>query len=164
MSDTRPSIMVRKFLQDDQSEDPNQYQTAFDGSASKSPEDGWPRDPFRQEYCFFYGTLMDPQTLSRVLKLSDPTHVLRCARVIGYKIRLWAPTLPFLMAQIDRLVAYETDKSQLRPCLIELLNDDDTEKTIEGVTFMWNGRQDELREGLFDLKQWKKEKQLSELD
>lgn len=29
---------------------------------------------------------------------------------------------------------------------------------------MWDGQQDELREGTFDLKQWKKEKQMGDLD
>lgn len=179
MSDTRPSLMLRKFLEDNDSADAlRQNQTEPDSS----PEDGWPRDPFRREYCFFYGTLMDPNTLSQVLKSSERPPVMRRARVIGYEIKLWGPYPALLdgeplhlvdgmvyeilsQTELDRLAAYETDKYQLRPCLIDLLNDDDSvEKTIEGVAFMWDGQQDELREGTFDLKQWKKEKQLGDLD
>lgn len=179
MSDTRPSLMLRKFLEDNDSADAlRQNQTEPDSS----PEDGWPRDPFRREYCFFYGTLMDPHTLSQVLKSSERPPVMRRARVIGYEIKLWGPYPALLdgeplhlidgmayeilsQTELDRLAAYETDKYQLRPCLIDLLNDDDSvEKTIEGVAFMWDGQQDELREGTFDLKQWKKEKQLGDLD
>ncbi|KAJ5404865.1 hypothetical protein N7465_006149 [Penicillium sp. CMV-2018d] len=179
MSTRRPSRMLRKFLEHNDSADTlRQNQTASDNSA----EDGWPRDPFQREYCFFYGTLMDPHTLSQVLKSSKRPPVLRHARVIGFEIKLWGP-YPALLSgkplrsvdgmayeilsqtQLDRLAAYETDKYQLRPCLIELLNDDDSiEETVEGVTFMWNGQRDELREGTFDLKRWKKEKQLGDLD
>ena len=135
-----------------------------------------------KEYCFFYGTLMDPHTLCQVLKSSERPHVMRRARVIGFEIKLWGPYPALLngeslrsvdgtayeilsQTELDRLEAYETDKYQLIPCFSDLLNDDDSvEKTIEGVAFMRDGKQDELREGTFDLKQWKKEKQLGDLD
>lgn len=49
--------------------------------------------------------------------------------------------------------------------LIDILNQQNkVERTVDGVTFMWNGQQNELQEGKFDLKQWKKEKRLRELD
>ncbi|CAI7570381.1 unnamed protein product [Penicillium discolor] len=153
MSDTRPSLMLRKFLEDIDSADVlRQNQTESDNS----PED--------------------------VLKSSERPPVMRRARVIGYEIKLWGPYPALLdgepfhlvdgmtyeilsQTQLDQLAAYETDKYQPRPCLINLLNDDDSvEKTIEGFAFMWDGQQDELREGTFDLKQWKKEKQLADLD
>lgn len=107
---------------------------------------------------------------------------MRRARVIGFEIKLWGPYPALLngeslrsvdgtayeilsQTELDRLEAYETDKYQLIPCFSDLLNDDDSvEKTIEGVAFMRDGKQDELREGTFDLKQWKKEKQLGDLD
>lgn len=134
------------------------------------------------------GTLMDPETLSRVLDLRHRDHPikLRRARVLGYKIKLWG-AYPALVdgetnqpvygmmceilseAHMDRLEAYETDKYSLEFCFIDLLNDDDSvEKTVHGVSFMWNINreyaEDELREGTFDLKEWKKEKELRNLD
>ncbi|KAJ5208950.1 hypothetical protein N7449_003329 [Penicillium cf. viridicatum] len=179
MSDKRPSRMLRRFLEYNDSADALRHsQTASDNSA----EDGWPRDPSQREYCFFYGTLMDPHTLCQVLKSSERPRIMRRARVTGFEIKLWGP-YPALLdgepfrsvdgmayeilskTELDRLAAYETDKYQLTPCSIDLLNDDDSvEKTIEGVAFMGDGQQDELREGTFDLKQWKKEKQLGDLD
>lgn len=124
---------------------------------------------------------MDPQTLARVLEMSDCPPILRPAKLIGYDIKLWGP-FPALVnkrrnringlafeimskTQLDRLVFYETDKYTLRPCTIHLLNAQKTVETkIDGVTFMWNGGENELEEGEFDLKQWKKDKRLRELD
>lgn len=45
MSDKRPSLMLRKFLEYDDSADTLRHsQTASDNLA----EDGWPRDPFQR--------------------------------------------------------------------------------------------------------------------
>ncbi|KAJ5616167.1 hypothetical protein N7537_001281 [Penicillium hordei] len=135
MSDKRPSPMLRKFLEYNDSADTLRHsQTASDNSA----EDGWPIDPSQREYCFFYGTLMDPHTLCQVLKSSERPPIMRRARVIGFEIKLWGPYTALLDGE---------------PFL-----------TVEGVTFMWDGQRDELQEGTFDLKQWKKEKQLGDLD
>lgn len=125
---------------------------------------------------------MDPDTLSQVLKLpqADTPPVMHRARVIGYEVKLWGPypaLLPSSLQRVngmayralprkhfDRLQAYETEKYSLSPCSIDLLSDDENvAETIEGFTFLWNGDQDELREGTFDLKEWKKEKQLRDL-
>ncbi|KAJ5851466.1 uncharacterized protein N7529_010851 [Penicillium soppii] len=174
---TPPSRMVRKFLNDTGSKDTSmKNETASDCS----PENGWPQGPY-EEHCFFYGTSMDPHTLSQVLNLSKPP-VMRRARVAGHEIKLWGQ-YPALLGgkpghsvhgvvselltrpQLDRLAAYETDKYRLTACYIEILNDDDSiEKTIEGACFKWDGQDDELREGAFDLKQWKKDQQLQGLD
>lgn len=151
MSDKRPSLMLRKFLEYNDSADTlGHSQTTSDNSA----EDGWPRDPFQRKYCFFYGTLMDPRTLCQVLKSPERPRIMRRARVIGFEIKLWGP-YPALLSgeplrsvdgmvyeilsqtELDRLAAYETDKYQLRPCFLEFLNDDDSvEMTMEGVAFM----------------------------
>ncbi|RAQ53811.1 hypothetical protein AFGD_007682 [Aspergillus flavus] len=178
MRNTRPSPMVRKFLRANASADPPR--PSLLPSSDNSAENSWPQDPIRDEYYFFYGTLMDPNTLCKVLGSSKPPPIMRPARIIGYEIKLWGP-YPALLdkplhpvdgmvcgllspRQLDRLAAYETDKCRLRFCLINVLNNDGgAEKTIEGVSFMWNGRQDELREGTFDLKQWGKDRQLREL-
>ncbi|CAG7959312.1 unnamed protein product [Penicillium nalgiovense] len=116
---------------------------------------------------------MDPHMLSQALKLLKQPPVMGRARVTGFEIKLWGPYPAPLgkplhsvegvaceilsQMQLDRLAAYETDKYRLRPCLIDLLDSDDNiQKDIEGVTFMWNGQQNELREGMFYLKQWKR--------
>ncbi|KAJ5473546.1 hypothetical protein N7475_003112 [Penicillium sp. IBT 31633x] len=114
------------------------------------------------------------------LEIIKATPALRRARVVGFEIKLSYPALvdgePLhsvdgmvyeisSQTQVNRLAAYETDRYRLRSCLIGLLNDDNgIQRTIEGVSFMWNGEQDELREGTFNLKRWKKEKQLGDLD
>lgn len=112
MSDTCPSLMLRKFLEDNDLADAvRQNQTEPDNS----PEDGWPRDPFRREYCFFYGTLMDPHTLSQVLKSSERPSVMRRARVIGYEIKRWGPYPALLDGEPLRSVdgmAYEICRRQ----------------------------------------------------
>ncbi|OQE17376.1 hypothetical protein PENFLA_c024G09881 [Penicillium flavigenum] len=126
MSDNRPSLMVRKFLEDNDSAVVlRQKQKASDSSA----EDCWTgdRDPLQRQYCFFYGTLMDSHTLSRALKSSRPPPVMRRARVTGFEIKLWGPYPALLgkprhsvegvsceivsQTQLDRLAAYETDKT-----------------------------------------------------
>ncbi|KAJ5091281.1 hypothetical protein NUU61_006151 [Penicillium alfredii] len=178
----RPSPMARKFLSAIASNMTDEEIKAHSTISGTCCEDGWPQDPIRDEQCFFYGSLMDPQRLSQVLKSSKSPPIMRRARVRGYRIKLWGPYPAFIEGQtfhfvdgmvceplsptqLDRLAAYETDKYRRLSCLIEVLNDDDSIKeTIEGITFAWNGRQDELQEGTFDLTQWKKEKQLQDLD
>lgn len=70
-----------------------------------------------------------------------------------------------LPKQLDRTAAYETDKYILRAFLISVLNNDGrTKEIIEGLSFMWGGRDDELRSRTFDLKKRKKDRELSEFD
>lgn len=159
------SLMVRKFMDFNAAEyEANEMEKAARASA-----------PFEREYCFFYGTLMDPETLSRVLNTPNGDPIMRRARVQGYQIKLWGP-YPALIdgkpkqpvngvmceilsqAHIDRIADYETDKYKLQYCFIDILNDDDSvEKTVNGILFMWDGEEDELRPGTFDLREWKKE-------
>ncbi|KAJ5978830.1 hypothetical protein N7501_002172 [Penicillium viridicatum] len=78
MSDKRPSLILRKFLEYNNSADTLRHsQTTSDNSA----EDGWPRDP----------TLIDPHTLCQILKSPERPRVMRRARVIGFGIKLWGP-------------------------------------------------------------------------
>ncbi|KAJ5698419.1 hypothetical protein N7462_000424 [Penicillium macrosclerotiorum] len=175
-----PSLMVRKFM--NHSASGHESTQSMTAPLNPSQEGSAPADPFERQYCFFYGTLMDPETLSQVLRTSDSLPIMSRARVIGYDIKLWVP-YPDLIdgkplqlvddmvfeilskTQLDRLVSYETDKYQFQPCLIDILNHDNSViSTVDGVTFMWNGQQGELQEGKFDLKQWKKEKRLRNLD
>ncbi|PKY05123.1 hypothetical protein P168DRAFT_235402, partial [Aspergillus campestris IBT 28561] len=176
---THAMPMFPKYLEDNGTEEASrQHQPG----SEYPPGDDRRRAFFQRGYCFLYGTLMDPQTLCRVLKLSRPEPVMRRAKVVGYETKLWGPYPAlvdgeplcsvdgmaceiFSRTQLDRLAEYETDKYRLRACLIQLLDDDDeTVKTVEGVTSMWDGRHEELREGTFDLREWKKENQLRDLD
>ncbi|KAI9039893.1 gamma-glutamylcyclotransferase family protein [Aspergillus affinis] len=182
MSERPMSLMMRKMRAQDASEAASK-QTPI--ASDHSSENDKPQYPFRRAYYFFYGTLMDPDTLSQVLKLPRPhiPPVMRRARVVGYEIKLWGP-YPALIekntsslqsvngiayeilpqTQVDRLAANETGKYCLRSCMIDLLNDDDNvQETIHGLTFLWDGEHGEQRDGTFDLKQWKK-KQLRDLD
>ncbi|KAJ6093035.1 hypothetical protein N7486_008324 [Penicillium sp. IBT 16267x] len=175
-----PSLMVRKFL--NHSASGHDSTQSMSTPPTSSQEGSTPADPFERQYCFFYGTLMDPETLSQVLRTSDSLPIMSRARVIGYDVKLWGP-YPALIdgkplrpvdgmvfeilskTQLDRLMSYETDNYQLQSCLIDILNHDNSViSTVDGVTFIWNGQQDELQEGKFDLKQWKKEKRLRDLD
>lgn len=169
MHNTRPSSMVRKSLQDNASSNPSRLSLL--PPSDNSDESSLPQDSNRDKYCFFYETLMDPGTKSKVLGSSRRPHILLPARITGYQIKLWGPH-PALLddkplhpvdgmvcgllspIELDRIAAYETDNYHLQDCLIEVLDDDaNTKKTIEGVTFMWSGRHDELWDGTFDLKQ-----------
>lgn len=169
MNEKRPSLnppsrMVRKFRKDDSQVDVS--------TQHESPESSsWFREPFRDEYCFFYGSLMDPSTLTKVLQLREPPRMHR-SRVIGYHVKLWGPYPALLdgpplhpvhgmtckipsQKQCDQLQAYETDSYRLKSCLIELCdNAGGVERTVPGFTFMWNGDARELREGSFDLRDW----------
>lgn len=175
MQNKRPSAMVPKFLQADAQ--PNPMPSP---ASDNNHEEIRPEDSAEDKYCFFYGSLMDPDMLSKVLKSSKPLPTMRPARVTGYKIKLWGPYPalldqpmnpvdgmmcgPLSTRQLRRLAVYETDHYCLRACSIDVLNDDGTlNQTIEGVSFMWDGREDELRDGTFSLKQWKKDRQLQAL-
>jgi hypothetical protein len=75
MTMPQPSLMVRKFLRggDLWESNPN-----FDYNA------------FRKELYFFYGTLMDPSMITKVLDLRERL-ALRPAKITGYKCMLWGP-------------------------------------------------------------------------
>ncbi|KAJ5840531.1 uncharacterized protein N7525_005719 [Penicillium rubens] len=89
MRNTRPSPTARKFIRDNTSADPPS--PSLLPSSDNSAEDSWPQDPIRDKYCFFYGTLMDPDILSKVLRSSKPLPIMRPARITGYEIKLWGP-------------------------------------------------------------------------
>jgi hypothetical protein len=180
LANNPPSLMLRRFLEDDPSKDiPLLRTTPSDRPTSSiTPDDGWPRPHFRNQYCFFYGTLMDPATLTRILQLpeSEPPKV-RPARVIGFETKLWGP-YPALVdgcplhpvdglayqlqveEHMERLITYETNKYYLRHCQIDLLDGVDGVETVMGLTFQWDGEDKELRDGKFDLEEWLREKKL----
>jgi len=132
--------------------------------------------PFSKEFYFFYGTLMDRKTLTRVLKLREQPE-LRPAKITGYHCMLWGEYPALVRADDDgslnndelvhgmayevqspedvgRLEAYETEYYENASCRIEF----DDGREVAGRTFVWAGGDDtgELREGRsFDLKDWR---------
>ncbi|KAL1850238.1 hypothetical protein Plec18167_007343 [Paecilomyces lecythidis] len=130
--------------------------------------------PFRKEYYFFYGTLMDPATLMKVLDLSEEPTLLP-TKVMGYYIKLWGKYPALLdgmpgnwvygmayevqsQEHLDRLIAYETEKYAIESCGIWPVDSDGSARdVIGGETFLWNGKPEELSEGEFSLEEWKRE-------
>jgi hypothetical protein len=139
-------------------------------------------EQFEREYFFFYRTLMDPGILAQVLRMPNLSPKIIRAKVIGYDVKLWGsypalvdgvPDQPvdgiafeiLSQTQLDRLISYETEKEELVPYAIEILNQqNEIERTVDGVTFKWNYERDELLKRKFNLKQWKREQRLGELD
>ncbi len=136
-------------------------------NAQQSPEVNpapWQPPPFRKELFFFYGTLMDPATLTKVLNLIEPP-ILQPATITGYHCKLWGP-YPVLLdgpcgakvkgvafevqsaEQVKLLQDYETKRYRKASCRIHL---EDGSK-IRGKTFVWHSSVEELHEGVFDLK------------
>ncbi|KAF7117748.1 hypothetical protein CNMCM5793_006928 [Aspergillus hiratsukae] len=121
---------------------------------------------FEETWFFFYGTLMDPKTLARVLSSKNLTE-LRPATIHGYKTMLWGkyPALVDASSQdmvrgvvckikseeeVNRLEAYETHMYYRSGFIARL--DDDSE--IWGEMFIWGGDPSHLREGSFNLQDW----------
>jgi gamma-glutamylcyclotransferase (GGCT)/AIG2-like uncharacterized protein YtfP len=125
---------------------------------------------FRKQHYFFYGTLMDPATLARVLNLRDHP-ILLSAKIIGYRCMLWG-RYPALLdgplgapvhgmafeiqspKEVELLEAYEASRYKNTACRIEL--EDGTE--LIGRTFVWVDGMEELKERVFDLKDWQMDK------
>jgi hypothetical protein len=140
--------------------------------------DSPPRLPtyeFRKEFYFFYGTLMDSATLAMVLRLRY-LPVLVPAKISGYHCKLWGEYPALVDGVVSevvhgmayevrsseeerRLNDYETDHYFKEGCSIEL--DDWTR--VMGNTFKWHGDNTELKEGRFDLKDWKMDRLEREL-
>ncbi|OQE25895.1 hypothetical protein PENFLA_c008G11075 [Penicillium flavigenum] len=160
-----PSLMVRKFLEYKASDDAESY-FAFPARSPGCPKADWPQTPFSEGY-FFYGTLMDPSTLARVLQLPEHPRI-RPARVIGYRTKLWAkyPALvrgePFqpldglayeirLPEHWERLRAYHSDHYDLVSILLDF--PDTGEEEVQGFAFECRGHPEELRDGSFSLEE-----------
>ncbi|OJJ43653.1 hypothetical protein ASPZODRAFT_54451, partial [Penicilliopsis zonata CBS 506.65] len=119
-------------------------------------------------HCFFYGTLMDPHTLARVLGVSSRPE-LHPATVHGFRAKLWGeyPVLlrdessaeaihgmayPFRsLAELRRLAAYETEMYRIE---VGEATTDNNGSMVLAYVFVWDGEESLLREGHFDLKDW----------
>ena len=121
---------------------------------------------FRKQHYFFYGTLMDPTTLAKILQLRGRPY-LGSARLVGYSCMLWGPypaltdgppgATVFGVAyevqtckEVERLHTYETDNYTATPCLIHL-NDG---RELRGKSFVWTAGEVLLTKSVFDLKDW----------
>ncbi|CAG7937610.1 unnamed protein product [Penicillium nalgiovense] len=162
MNKDRPSLMQRKFMQ---------FFAEDDASEGHTSSQCWEPEPFRKQYCFFYGTLMDPPTLARILQLPEPP-TMRPAKVVGYHIKLWGPYPALLTGpplhpvdglaykvqsqeQLNRLSAYETSKYRIKACMIKFPSENGgEEERVRGIVFIWNGESEELREGSFTVEKW----------
>ena len=128
---------------------------------------------FRKTYYFFYGTLKDPARLSHVLDRQVPPAELLPAHIIGYSCEMWGQYqalvdgpqgglvrgLAFeVKTEIDanKLAFYETNTYKVVPCSIYLdpsTAGQDTD-TIYGVTFLYAGDPQTLREKRWDRGLW----------
>jgi gamma-glutamylcyclotransferase (GGCT)/AIG2-like uncharacterized protein YtfP len=146
----KPSLIDRKFLK---------------GDAFVPPSDRDNFVGFRPHHIFLYGTLMDPVQLQKVLQLENrPT--LQPASIVGWKLMLWGqyPALVFQPGNIIHGMAYEVQKEshmvylkyyetkayRVKGCNIKLGNGTE----VLGETFIYNGDENLLKEGSFDLKDW----------
>jgi hypothetical protein len=123
---------------------------------------------FRPQYFFFYGSLMDAPQLRKVLQLQE-TPVLQSASIVGWDTMLWGqyPALIFKVNNITHGMAYEVQKKEhvesltryetefyrVKGCMIKLADG----REVAGKTFIWNAGKELLREGSFNLKDWKME-------
>lgn len=131
---------------------------------------------------FFYGTLKQPQTLSRILEKPVPQSALHSAYIVGYSIEMWGQykalvdgpqgnivegTAYELQTEEDeeRLAFYETSAYEVAPCKIHFPKEGEEvgPKTISGKTFRYAGDAQALREGRWDRKLWLKTMQLKEV-
>lgn len=148
------SPMARKFM------------IAAEKGRSLASYGSHPKRYFEEVYYFFYGTLMDPPTLGRVLNRSDTPNVHK-ATIEAYKIKLWGEypalvigfpeqTIHGIACKIrsqeeaDRLAAYETAMYGASGCGIRL----EDGSIVSGWTFVWNADESLLEEGTFDLQDW----------
>ena len=155
-----PTIMERRFM--------NWHKEPLSESDKNQllkPNQFYGKEPY-----FFYGTLMDPETLMKVLNLKERPE-LRPASIVGYHTKLWGlyPALfrgpcnavvqgmvyeIHTQEQVQLLQDYETGRYVKTACRIKL----DDGSSVYGRTFIWGeSNRDEVHEGVFDLKTYQME-------
>jgi len=127
-----------------------------------------PPPTFHPQFYFFYGSLMDPSQLARVLRLREPP-VTRPASIVGYSCKMWGP-YPALIdgppgaivqgvalevqsqQAAAKLAEYETDAYEEHACIIRF----EGGEKVFGMTFKWRDDPDDedLSEGNFNLQEW----------
>ena len=142
------------------------------GIASTVEPEG--EEDFEPRTFFFYGTLMDPETLMAVAGLHD-TPQLQDAWIGGFTMKMWSGIYPVVLpsdetrpqsrihgkiwqattlGQCLQLQQYETSAYEPGNCQIQCGDG----KIVNGSVFMWarDPDSDELVEGTFDLETWQK--------
>lgn len=174
----RPSLMMRKFMAAEAN--PEKFKADWERREALFFQN---QDAERQrkEWYFFYGSLMDPKQLQRVLGLRETPKDLRPAEIIGYHIRMWGP-YPVLLdgppgnvvkgvayeveggENKDKLAAYETANYTEQLCLIQFGENKSVGfgEGTSGTTFIWAGDEGELKDGSFDLKDWQMARMLED--
>lgn len=136
---------------------------------AQAAEDEMAEDREGNALYFFYGSLMDPSVLRRVLNLAERPR-LRPASIVGYHVKIWGPYPALTLTdeatrtvvrglafeikgskKKDRLAAYETSNYREHKCLVCV---DGSEEKVFGTTFVWAGDDDLLKDGSFDLRDW----------
>ena len=128
----------------------------------------WQRKPF-----FFYGTLKEPQTLSRVLNKPVSPSSLRPAYIEGYSIEMWGQYKALVTGpqgniiegmaydveseeDEEKLAFYETIAYDVASCIIYLpaaeREEQNDPEEVRGKTFRYAGDARALREGRWDRK------------
>lgn len=174
----RPSLMMRKFMAAEAN--PEKFKADWERREALFFQN---QDAVRQrkEWYFFYGSLMDPKQLQRVLGLRETPKDFRPAEIIGYHIRMWGP-YPVLLdgppgnvvkgvayeveggENKDKLAAYETANYTEQLCLIQFGENKNVGfgEGTSGTTFIWAGDEGELKDGSFDLKDWQMARMLED--
>ena len=129
---------------------------------------------YEKVHYFFYGTLTELDTLSRILDSAVEASALKPAQTKGYSIEMWGqykalvrgPTGAVVRGRAyevlsqehaDRLAAYETNAYELAGCEIDMLDErGEVRERVRGRTFVYAGDGEALREGRFDRKLWAK--------
>ena len=160
-----PSILVQKLMSCSReclrSPSPSEYDNTTRLGASQ------------KTVYFFYGTLKEPTTLSHVLDTPVTSSDLHPAYVVGYAREMWgqcqalvnSPTGAIIEGaayelqndvDAEKIAAYETNAYKAVPCIINIGSEhDDLEpRKVQGMTFMYAGDPQALREGLRDRELW----------
>ncbi|THY50484.1 hypothetical protein D6C98_05991 [Aureobasidium pullulans] len=128
---------------------------------------------------FVYGSLMDPSTLQSALQTIFPP-TLHPATLTGYHIKMWGSYPALLPSSLSssvngmvfeinafehakqiqqRLEEYEGPNYKLRKCIVDVQGRGDREgKMVKARVFEWIGGEEELKEGVFDLKDYQMRK------
>ena len=142
---------------------------------------GWYGEEFDIEipktgWYFFYGTLRDPATLAEVIIGSQgELPKLHPARIDGYETMLWGSRAALVKGVSDvsvrgsafkietttqarRLQGYATDAFKVESCKLRLEDGEGQDSVVDGQTLVWDGPQDELKQGQFDLREFQMSK------
>jgi len=129
--------------------------------------------PIPPKLYFFYGTLMDPGHLARVLQLGDTeSPVTRPASITGYSCKM-SGSYPSIvdgpspesivhgvalevtsLLVVRKIAEYQSFSYVKHDCIIRF----EDGESLSGVTFKWRGPAEDLQEGSFDLREWQSKK------